>query len=147
MSVAVATAVAAVAAVAASVGMWAQEVGCWVLEPAAASCHILGLVLISDHPLECLLDERWPEVVMNVLHLCSHPVGPGCPGVGVHLHQFINSSLQPLRPINLLCYGPIASSNALVFFLPFFSGACVPDVPGLVPVDWQVDSLVGWLLG
>ena len=105
MSVAVATAVAAVAtdaAVAASVGMWVQEVGCWswILLP-----EILGLVLKSDHQLEGFLEERGPEVIMDVLHLSPHPVGLGCPGVGFHLHQLFNSSLQPLKPLNLLGYG------------------------------------------
>ena len=40
----------------------------------------------------------------------------------------------------------IASSIAPVFFFPFFLGRW-PDVPGVVPVDWLVDWVLGLVVG
>ena len=97
VSVAVATAVAAV--VAASVGIGVA--GSWSL----LLSESLGPVPMPHKQIEGLLLKRGPEVIMDSLQLCRHPVGPRCPGVGFHLHQLFNSSLKPIRPLDLLGYG------------------------------------------
>ena len=94
----------------------------------------LRLVFITDEHLEGVLEESRPEVVMDGLHFCTHAVGPNCPGL---LSTSFNSStvLSSLSDPSIFSAMVAIASFIAPFFLPFFLGASVPDVPGLVPVD------------
>ena len=82
------------AAVATSPGIWVEVLRCWVLEPAVLS-ETLGLLRIPHDQPEALIEEFSPKVVMDVGHLCPHPVGLRFPGGDFHLFNVNHSSLKP----------------------------------------------------